>query len=107
MFKIIRIMGEKGKSLKSLTEELPEFYVAKRVMEIDASPVAVSKELLSNSFKTDEGGAVTLSNEKGTARVKSDSLGKSLKIITEAVSVELAEELCEEIERLITLDIDL
>ena len=107
MFKIIRIMSEKGKSLKSLTEELPEFYVAKRVMEIDASPVAVSKELLSNSFKTDEGGAVTLSNEKGTARVKSDSLGKSLKIITEAVSVELAEELCEEIERLITLDIDL
>ena len=106
MFKLLKIMNETNKSLKALADELPEFYVAKKVMEIDISPTLISKELLGNDFKTDESGGVTLKNEKGVAKVKSESNGKSLKIITEAVTMELAEELCGEIERLISIDID-
>lgn len=106
MFRLIKIMIKENKTLKELAEELPEFYVAKKVMEIDVSPALISKELLGNNFKADESGGVTLNNEKGIAKVRSDSNGKRLKIITEAVTAELADELCGEIEKLISIDID-
>ncbi len=107
MFKLIKIMSVEKKNLKSLIAELPEFYVAKKVMEIDVSPTLISKELLDNDFKADENGGVVLKNDKGIAKVRSERNGKSLKIITEAVNAELAEELCMEIEKLISIDIDL
>jgi len=107
MFRLIKIMCEENKSVKALVNELPEFYVAKKVMEIDVSPALISKELLGNDFKADENGGVSFENEKGVARVRSDGNGKRLRIITEAVNAELAEELCSEIEELISIDIDL
>ena len=106
MFRLLKIINESRKTLNTLVDELPEFYVAKKVMEIDISPALISKELLCNDFKTDESGGVTLKNEKGVAKVRSESNGKSLKIITEAVTMELAEELCVDIEKLISIDID-
>lgn len=106
MFRLLKIMNDTNKSLGTLVGELPEFYVAKKVMEIDVSPALISKELLCNDFKTDEGGGITLKNKKGVAKVRSESNGKSLKIITEAVTMELAEELCLDIEKLISIDID-
>jgi len=106
MFRLLKIMNDTKKTLSTLVSELPEFYVAKKVMEIDISPALISKELLCNDFKTDESGGVTLKNEKGVAKVRSESNGKSLKIITEAVTMELAEELCVDIEKLISIDID-
>lgn len=107
MFRLLKIMHDSKKTLATLVRELPEFYVAKKVMEIDVSPALISKELLCNNFKTDESGGVTLKNEKGVAKVRSESNGKSLKIITEAVTMELAEELCVDIEKLISIDIDI
>lgn len=107
MFKLIKVMCVEKKTLKEMVAELPEFYIAKKVMEIDISPALISKELLDNDFKTDEGGGVVFKNNKGIAKVKSESNGKSLRIITEAVNAELAEELCVEIEKLISIDIDL
>ena len=106
MFRLLKIMNDSKKALCTLVSELPEFYVAKKVMEVDVSPALISKELLCNDFKTDESGGVTLKNEKGVAKVRSESNGKSLKIITEAVTMELAEELCVDIENLISIDID-
>ena len=99
-------MSTEKKNLKSLIAELPEYYVAKKVMEIDVSPTLISKELLDNDFKADENGGVVLKNDKGIAKVRSERNGKSLKIITEAVNAELAEERCMEIEKLISIDID-
>lgn len=106
MFRLLKIMNDTNKTLGTLVSELPEFYVAKKVMEIDVSPALISKELLCKDFKTDESGGVTLKNEKGVAKVRSETNGKSLKIITEAVTMELAEELCGDIEKLISIDID-
>ena len=105
-FRLIKILIEENKSLKQLTEEIPEFYVAKKVMTIESLPSLISKELLKKDFKTDSGGGVTRKTKKGVVRVRNDSNGKSLKIITEAVTTELAEELCCEIEKLISIDID-
>lgn len=106
MFRLIKILIEENKSLKELAEEIPEFYVAKKVMTIDSLPSVISKELLKKDFKTDIGGGVTRKTKKGVVRVRNDNNGKSLKIITEAVTTELAEELCGEIEKLISIDID-
>ncbi len=106
MFRLIKILVEENKSLKELSEEIPEFYVAKKVMTIDSLPSVISKELLKKDFKTDSGGGVTRKTKKGVVRVRNDNNGKSLKIITEAVTTELAEELCGEIEKLISIDID-
>ncbi len=107
MFKLLKILHEENKSLKELVSEIPEFYVAKKVMTIDVSPSVISKELLKKDFKTDVGGGVSRKTNKGVARVRNDNNGKTLKIITEAVTTELAEELCGEIEKLISIDIDL
>lgn len=107
LFKLIKIMSEENKNLKELSMELPEFYVAKKVIEIDASPSIISKELLNKEFKSEKGGGVSIKTKKGIGKVKSDINGKSLRIITEAVSTELAEELCMEIENLISIDIDI
>ena len=107
MFKLLKLMSVEQKSVKALSEELPEFYVAKKVMQIDVSPSVISKTLLQNDFKTDENGSVSMKNKKGFVRVKSDESGKKLRIITEAVNAELAEELCGETQKLISIDIDL
>ena len=107
MFKLLKILREENKSLKELVSEIPEFYVAKKVMTIDVSPSVISKELLKKDFKTDVGGGISRKTNKGVARVRNDNNGKTLKIITEAVTTELAEELCGEIEKLISIDIDL
>ena len=106
LFRLVKILFEENKSLKELVEEIPEFYVAKKVMTIESLPSLVSKELLKKDFKTDSGGGVTRKTKKGVVRVRNDNNGKSLKIITEAVTTELAEELCGEIEKLISIDID-
>ena len=107
MFRLMKIINEENKSLKELAKEIPEFYVAKKVMTIDVLPSVISKELLKKDFKTDSSGGVSRKTQKGVARVRNDNNGKTLKIITEAVTTELAEELCGEIEKLISIDIDL
>ncbi len=107
MFKLIKLLSDEKRSLKDVVADLPEFYVAKKVLEIDLTPTAISKELLKNNFKIDEGGTVVLKNEKGSVKVRGNADGKSLKILTEAVNCEIAEELITSTERLITIDIDL
>lgn len=103
IFKLIKIITDEKKSIKALALELPEFYVAKKVMEIDTSPAVIKKGLLDNNFKRASSGVV-LKNEKGVVRVKSESNGKKLKIITEAVNAEVAEEFLGDIERLININ---
>ncbi len=107
MFKLIKILSDEKTSLKALISHLPEFYVAKKVMAIDLSPSEVSKELLRKNFKIDEGGGLVLKNEKGSVKVRGNSDGKSLKILTEALNFEIAEELALSTEKLIAIDIDL
>lgn len=101
MFKLLSVMAKSEKTLEKLVFELPEFYVAKKVMEIDASPAVISKTLLDGDFEKSENGGIILTRNTGSARVKSNSDGKALRIIAEAVSVEAARELCAEAERLI------
>lgn len=95
--KLLSAMAKNKKALTELVSELPEFYVAKKVMEIDVSPAIISKTLLEGGFEKEVGGGVILKKNGASARVKSNSDGKALRIIAEAVSVEAARELCADV----------
>lgn len=99
--RVLSLMRERNKTLKELVKELPEFYVAKKKMDIDVSPAKLSKKLLDESFTDSKSEGVVFSGEKGHARVRAKSSGKTLGIITEAVTLEAAEELCADIEAII------
>lgn len=99
--KILSIMKEREKTLKELVKELPEFYVANKSVDIDVSPAKVSKKLLDEKFENTDDEGIVYSGEKGYAKVKVKSSGDTLRIITEAVSVEAAQELCADIESII------
>lgn len=99
--RILSIMREGNKTLRELAKELPEFYVAQKKIDIDVSPAKISKRLLDESFTSAENEGVTYSNDKGLARVKAKGAGNTLRIITEAVTLEAARELCADIETII------
>lgn len=98
LFKALSFMNEKGKTLCELIGELPEFYVAKKIIEIDSSPSDISNRLLKADFSKSDYDNVIFKNN---VRVKADSSQKTLKIIAEAVSLEMANELCDDTAELI------
>lgn len=99
--RILSIMREREKTLKELVKELPEFYVANKNVDIDVSPARISKKLIDESFLNTDDEGIVFSGDKGYAKVKVKSSGDTLKIITESVSIEAAEELCSDIEAII------
>ena len=101
VIKLLSIMSEKNESLSKLVSELPQFYISKKVIEIDVSPATISKKLLDGDFVKGSSDGVFRENEKGSAKIRSDSNGKNLKIIAEAYSSEAADEICAEIESII------
>ncbi len=106
--RVLSVMRERQMTLMELVAELPEFYVARKKVDIDVSPAKRSKKLLDERFSGGNSEGVVFSGDKGHARVKAESSGGALRIITEALTLEAAEELCEDIEsiiRRISLDI--
>ncbi len=99
--KILSIMRQQEKTLKELIKELPEFYVANKSVDIDVSPAKISKKLIDEKFQNSEDEGIVYTGDKGYAKVQVKSSGDALRIITEAVSVEAAEELCTDIEAII------
>lgn len=102
LFKLLFYMNEKRSTLYELSEDLPEFYIAKKVMEINIPPQKLAKRLLDSGFQKVEGSGVILKKKTDNIKLKSDFDGKTLKIIAEAVSVEAANELCDEVFNLIS-----
>lgn len=100
LFKLLSFMHSKNKTLSELTKDLPEFYIAKKIIEIDTSPTALYEKLLEADFKKNDFEDVIF---KKNVKVKPDSDGKALKIIAEAVSLETANELCDDTLRLLAL----
>ncbi len=106
--RVLSVMRERKSSLAELTAELPEFYVARKKVDIDVSPARVSKRLLEERFSGGDSEGIVFSGDKGHAKIKAESSGGALRIITEALTLEAAEELCADIEsiiRRISLDI--
>lgn len=100
LFKTLSYMHANNKSLFELTEALPEFYIAKKIIEINAPPASISEKLLEADFMKSDFEDVIF---KKNVKVKPDSDGKTLKIIAEAVSLETANELCDDTLKLLGL----
>ena len=106
--RILSALKEKGKSLKELAAQLPEFYVAKRDVGIDVSAAKLSGRLSGDGFTAAPSEGLELKNELGYAKVKPCSDGSALRIITEALTFEAAQELCADVEEIIkALSIDI
>ena len=95
--KILSVMHSEKKSLRELMADIPEFYISKRVIDIDVSPARLTK-LLSKSEYTSAGEGVFRKTDGGTVRIKAENSGKALRIIAESASLEASEELCSDAE---------
>ncbi len=101
MFKILSLMVEKNCSISELIDELPDFYIVKKVIETDKPFSNISKKLIDNGFCEDENNENILLKNNSNVKIKKGDNGKSLRIIAEAVSVEAAEEICAEINKML------
>lgn len=104
LFKLLSYMNEQGSTLYELSKDLPEFYIAKKVMEINIPPQRLMQKLVDSDFEKIDGNGVILRKKSDNVKLKSDLDGKALKIIAEAVSVEAATELCNEVFDLINTE---
>ena len=100
--RLLGIMCTTGKSLKSLSDALPDFYVSRRKIPIDMSASNLRQKLSKQiCYDTGEGIAVTF--DRGRVLLTPSRSGRSLKILSEAADYETSKELCSEIEKLIEL----
>jgi hypothetical protein len=100
--RLLGIMCATGKSLKSLSDALPDFYVSRRKIPINISASDLRQKLSKQICgDTREGIAVTF--DKGRVLLTPSRSGRNLKILSEAADYETSKELCSEIEKLIEL----
>ena len=97
--RVLAIMNERGVSLSQLLMEVPDFYVQRKVLEIDISPTQLSEILgLDNSEINSGKEGITLKRDNGRLLITPTRKGDKLKVFAEALNMEVAEELCVEIE---------
>ncbi|MCD7828791.1 MAG: NTP transferase domain-containing protein [Clostridiales bacterium] len=94
VFKVMGMMNTEDKSLYELTEKIPVFHIAKKVVASDISPSVLSSLL---GIRADgESQGLRTSGIKGTVSVTETAGGRLIKIIAEAANMEAAKELCAE-----------
>lgn len=98
--KLLAIMKERGVSLSHLLSELPDFSVARQIVEVDMLPSRLADffsaqgEVVANA---EEG--ITLSRGEGSLLITPSHSGKKLRLVAEAANMEAAKELCADIEK--------
>lgn len=101
-FRVLSIMKESGKDLKSLVSELPEKYIVSKNAPIRFSPSRLSAVIggdMNAGGGADNGfEGVTLIKDAGRTLVIPKRGGAEVKILVEADSAEAADELCADIE---------
>lgn len=97
--KILSIMNERNMSIEELLNEVPNFYVERKILEIDISPTQLSEYLGfdSNEISTGKEG-ITLKRDNGRLLITPTKKGDRLRVLAESSNMEIAKELCAEIE---------
>lgn len=96
--KLLSILKERGMSLRQLLAELPDFSVARQVIEVDIRPSRLAELLAAGGEEvTNAQEGLTLSRREGSLLITPTHSGKRLRLMAEAASMEAAEELCAEI----------
>ncbi len=98
--KILNIMAVTGKSLKRLSNELPQFYVTKKSVDLSFSPAELSARLSRSSPKLTREGII-ITYPQGRVLLTPSKSGKSLRLLAEADSYEISKDLCSQAEKLI------
>lgn len=96
MFKVLSAMSLRNKKLCELIDELPSVKFSRREISSDMTPSAIGRVLSVN--KTDPVYGYRVYHSDGSALISSSTDGGRIKIFAEAVSSEISESLCEEIE---------
>lgn len=93
---LLAYLKETETSLYDLIRELPEFATKQMVLEVEGNPAGVMSAFRSEKGYT-PGEGVTVTLKRGKAVIRPEKRGKQLKVIAEAASQEIAEELCAEL----------
>lgn len=102
-FKLLLIMKERGKNIGELADELPKRFIVRKTLPIDFSPTELSKAISTKNRETDNGReGIRVSEKEGSMLIIPDKGGKAVRILAEAETAETAEELCTDIEDLIS-----
>ncbi len=97
--RVLAIMNERGMTLSQLLIEVPDFYIQKKLLEIDILPTQLSELLGLDSNEINAGKeGITLKRNSGRLLITPTRKGDKLKVFAEAANMEAAQELCAEIE---------
>jgi len=105
--RVLAIMNERGMTLSQLLMEVPDFYVQRKVLEIDISPTQLSEILgLDNSEINSGKEGITLKRDSGRLLITPTRKGDKLRVFAEASNMEAAQDLCAEIEERVKANIN-
>jgi len=82
-----------GKSVATLSRELPEFYVSRKISDSPFDCSGFRRECEENGIVTENGAAV-LNYEHGRALVTPSRTGRKIHILSEAANYEFSKEIC-------------
>lgn len=102
-FRLLSIMKERNKSIGELADELPKRFIVRKTLSIGFSPTELSKAIGTKDRESDncrEG--IRVSEKDGSLLIIPDKGGKAVRILAEAETAEFAEEMCMNIEDLIS-----
>lgn len=97
--KLLGIMSQTGKSLKRLADELPEFYVSRKKLNITFSPGTLYKRCEGEKYEITKEGML-LEYPQGRVLVTPSRSGRVLNMVSEAQSYEFSKDLCAHVEAL-------
>lgn len=95
--KLLGIIKATGYTLTQLMSLLPQFYVKRKSIGIDFSPVKI-REILGSSGISDSKEGVLYKRPRGRVLIVPSKSGKRINIFAESESFEISKELCGEIE---------
>lgn len=98
--KLIEIMNKTKKSLQQLSDELPDYFVKAMTFVYKDEPKKFREKLLNNGAVRSEvrKGYYEWEDERGTIRLKPDSVCRNIKVLIESESIEFSRELAAEAE---------
>lgn len=98
--RLLSIMNERGITIAQLLKEVPDFYIQRKVLDIDISPTQLSEYLgLDNNEINSNKEGLTLKRDNGRLLITPTRKGDKLKLFAEASNMEAAEELFAEFEK--------
>ncbi len=99
--KLVSIMNERCMTLENLASEIPEKYIESKIFSVNFSVSKLSDIIGADGIGNVSGEGVRLVRKNGSLLVIPERGGERIKVLAEADTMEIADELCAEIEEII------